>query len=74
MAAAALAHRGQLGRSAELYSWAGPGFPASFAAIGLIGTGQVAAVQQLPEAPVTDGPPTLLAGAATLMAKACGSR
>lgn len=68
VAAAALAHRGQLGRSAELYRWAGPGFPSSFAAIGLIGTGQLAAVQQLPDAPVSDAPPTLLAGAAALMA------
>jgi DNA-binding CsgD family transcriptional regulator len=41
IAAAALAHRGQLGRSAELYRWAGPGFPAAFAMIGLLGTGQV---------------------------------
>lgn len=68
VAAAALAHRGQLTRSAELYRWAGPGFPASFAAIGLIGTGQLAAVKNLPEPPVTDAPPTLLAGAAALMA------
>jgi DNA-binding CsgD family transcriptional regulator len=65
IAAAALAHRGQLGRSAELYRWAGPGFPASFAAIGLLGTGQA-----LPTMAADDGgPPTLLAGAATLMAQ-----
>jgi DNA-binding CsgD family transcriptional regulator len=64
IAAAALAHRGQLGRSAELYRWAGPGFPASFAAIGLLGTGQA-----LPATVLDDGPPTLLAGAATLMAQ-----
>ncbi len=70
VAAAALAHRGQLGRSAELYRWAGRGFPASFAAIGLIGTGQLAEVDALPPAPATDGPPTLLAGAAALMADA----
>lgn len=72
VAAAALAHRGQLGRSAELYRWAGPGFPTSFAAIGLIGTGQAAALAELvrsPAAPATDGPPTLLAGAASLMAE-----
>jgi len=65
IAAAALAHRGQLGRSAELYRWAGPGFPASFAAIGLLGTGQSLPVS----APADDGPPTLLAGAASLMAQ-----
>ncbi len=68
VAAAALAHRGQLTRSAELYRWAGPGFPSSFAAIGLIGTGQRAAARQLPEGPSGDAPPTLLAGAAALMA------
>jgi DNA-binding CsgD family transcriptional regulator len=68
VAAAALAHRGQLGRSAELYRWAGPGFPASFAAIGLIGTGQPGELDKLPPAPAAGGPPTLLAGAAALMA------
>lgn len=68
VAAAALAHRGQLGRSAELYRWSGQGFPASFAAIGLVGTGHLAAAGALP-APISgDGPPTLLAGAAALMA------
>jgi DNA-binding CsgD family transcriptional regulator len=65
IAAAALAHRGQLGRSAELYRWAGPGFPASFAAIGLLGTGQCLPTPA--SASADDGPPTLLAGAATLM-------
>lgn len=68
VAAAALAHRGQLGRSAELYRWAGPGFPASFAAIGLIGTGRLSDVDSLPPVVATGGPPTLLAGAAALMA------
>ncbi|HEX5117348.1 MAG TPA: helix-turn-helix transcriptional regulator [Pseudonocardiaceae bacterium] len=68
VAAAALAHRGQLGRSAELYRWAGPGFPASFAAIGLIGTGHAADVEALPEPKADSVPPTLLAGAAALMA------
>jgi DNA-binding CsgD family transcriptional regulator len=66
VAAAALAHRGQLGRSAELYRWAGPGFPASFAAIGMIGTGRIAEVEPQPE--TSADPPTLLAGAAALMA------
>jgi DNA-binding CsgD family transcriptional regulator len=68
VAAAALAHRGQLARSAELYRWAGRGFPASFAAIGLVGTGQLAELDRLPDPPAADGPPTLLAGAAALMA------
>jgi DNA-binding CsgD family transcriptional regulator len=65
IAAAALAHRGQLGRSAELYRWAGAGFPAAFATIGLLGTGQL---DRLPATEPT-GPPTLLAGAASLMAQ-----
>jgi DNA-binding CsgD family transcriptional regulator len=65
VAAAALAHRGQLGRSAELYRWAGNGFPASFAEIGMIGTGRQ--VEPSAESPA-GGPPTLLAGAAALMA------
>lgn len=69
VAAAALAHRGQLGRSAELYRWAGSGFPASFASIGLIGTGHLSDVDELPpETPAAGGPPTMLAGAAALMA------
>jgi DNA-binding CsgD family transcriptional regulator len=68
VAAAALAHRGQLSRSAELYRWAGAGFPASFAAIGLVGTGHLSDVDTLPAPPADGGPPTLLAGAAALMA------
>jgi DNA-binding CsgD family transcriptional regulator len=77
VAATALAHRGQLGRSAELFRWARAGTPAGssagsaglLASIGLIGTGQLASAQQLLEAPTMDGPPTLLAGAASLMAR-----
>ncbi|WP_327224251.1 helix-turn-helix transcriptional regulator [Kibdelosporangium aridum] len=69
VAATALAHRGQLGRSAELYRWSGD---TSFAAIGLIGTGQLVDVDS------PDGLPTLLSGAASLMAQGvresvCGS-
>jgi DNA-binding CsgD family transcriptional regulator len=62
VAATALAHRGQLGRGAELYRWSGDG---SFATIALIGTGHHEVV---PPA-ASDGPPTLLDGAASLMAK-----
>jgi DNA-binding CsgD family transcriptional regulator len=68
VAATALAHRGQLARSTELYRWAGTGPARAFAAIGLIGTGQLADVPQLLETSPDDGPPTLLAGAASLMA------
>jgi DNA-binding CsgD family transcriptional regulator len=62
VAATALAHRGQLGRSAELYRWSGDG---SLATIGLIGTGNLEAAPTSPG----DGPPTLLDGAASLMAQ-----
>jgi DNA-binding CsgD family transcriptional regulator len=68
VAATALAHRGQLGRSAELLRWAG-GPSGVLAAIGLIGTGQLADGQPLLDAPPGNGPPTLLAGAAPLMAR-----
>jgi DNA-binding CsgD family transcriptional regulator len=68
VAATALAHRGQLGRSAELLRWAG-GPSGVLAAIGLIGTGQLADGQPLLDAPPADAPPTLLAGAAPLMAR-----
>ena len=71
VAATALAHRGQLGRSSELYRWSGD---TSFATIGLIGTGHLSEVPPV----VADGPPTLLDGAASLMAtgvrqSVCGS-
>ncbi|HEV2782901.1 MAG TPA: helix-turn-helix transcriptional regulator [Actinophytocola sp.] len=68
VAAAALAHRGQLARSAELFRWAGDGVSNAFAVLGLIGTGQPGAAEQLLGASTSDGPPTLVAGAATLMA------
>ncbi|MFD0741894.1 hypothetical protein ACFQ1L_08400 [Phytohabitans flavus] len=61
----ALAHRGQLGRSAELYRWSGTTSSVSFAAIGFIGTGQLGRADDLVP---PDGPPTLLTGAAALMA------
>jgi DNA-binding CsgD family transcriptional regulator len=62
VAATALAHRGQLGRSTELYRWSGD---SSFAMIGLIGTGCLDTIPVL----AGDGPPTLLDGAASLMAQ-----
>ncbi|GFJ80751.1 helix-turn-helix transcriptional regulator [Phytohabitans houttuyneae] len=61
----ALAHRGQLGRSAELYRWSGTTSSVSFAALGFIGTGQLGRADDLVP---PDGPPTLLTGAAALMA------
>ncbi|MGW4211547.1 LuxR C-terminal-related transcriptional regulator [Lentzea sp. NPDC004789] len=60
VAAVALAHRGQLARSTELFRWAATPYAAAFAGIGLIGTGH-----RFDEAPPQ--PPTMLGGAASLM-------
>jgi DNA-binding CsgD family transcriptional regulator len=80
VAAAVLAHRGLLARSAELYRWMGTalepalGATAVLAVPALIGTGALDEARQvlhtpaaLPGAPVR--PPTLLAGAEELMAQ-----
>lgn len=64
VAAVAFAHRGQLARSTELYRWSATPSSAAFAAVGLIGTGRVSGDLDLPVAP-----PTLLDGAASLMAQ-----
>ncbi|HEY2673362.1 MAG TPA: LuxR C-terminal-related transcriptional regulator, partial [Rugosimonospora sp.] len=69
VAAAALAHRGQLARSAELYRWSGSGPSAAFAAVGHIGTGQLAGIPRNFDVEAPDAPPTLLSGAAALMAR-----
>jgi DNA-binding CsgD family transcriptional regulator len=74
VSAAALAHRGQLARSVELYQWAQDGPAAGFAAVGLVGTGRLAEAQRATgvtagPARAPAGPPTLLAGAASLMAR-----
>ncbi|GLZ36416.1 LuxR C-terminal-related transcriptional regulator [Actinokineospora sp. NBRC 105648] len=66
VAAAALAHRGQPARSAELYCWAGAG---PLAAIGLASTGRVAEAREALRAPAGDGPPTLFAAAISLAAR-----
>jgi DNA-binding CsgD family transcriptional regulator len=60
--AAALAHRGQLARSAELHRWSGGGQAKAFAAIGLIGTGRLPEAVRLLELSDVDEPPTLLSG------------
>ncbi|MFI6102360.1 LuxR C-terminal-related transcriptional regulator [Lentzea sp. NPDC051213] len=60
VAAVALAHRGQLARSTELFRWAGTPYAAAFAGIGLIGTGHL--FEEMPAQP-----PTMLGGAASLM-------
>lgn len=60
VAAVALAHRGQLARSTELFRWAATPYAAAFAGIGLIGTGH-------PTEETPPQPPTMLGGAASLM-------
>lgn len=68
VAATALAHRGQLARSAELHAWAGGRLGTAFAAIGLVGTGRLAEAQELLQQP-DDGPPTVLLGAMSSTAR-----
>lgn len=69
VAAAALAHRGQLARSAQLYRWSGTENGARFAALGLVGVGAVTEARELREASTSDGPPTSLSSAIALMAQ-----
>ncbi|WP_198153803.1 helix-turn-helix transcriptional regulator [Catenuloplanes japonicus] len=64
VAAAVLAHRGQLARSAERYRWSRTPTSRSFAALAAQATG--AAFVEVDEG--TDGPPTLLTNAAAMMA------
>ena len=67
VAAAALAHRGQLARSAQLYRWSGTEDGARFAALGLVGVGSLTEARELREASTSDGPPTSLSSAIALM-------
>ncbi|TWP50114.1 helix-turn-helix transcriptional regulator [Lentzea tibetensis] len=60
VAAVALAHRGQLARSTELFRWAATPYAQAFAGIGMIGTGH--RTDEVPKQP-----PTMLGGAADLM-------
>ncbi|MGW4525648.1 LuxR C-terminal-related transcriptional regulator [Amycolatopsis sp. NPDC004378] len=79
IAATVLAHRGELARSAELYHWASrtaESSPAAdwagadaFAAIALLGTGDVDGARRLLDSPSPGVAPTLFAGAATRMAR-----
>lgn len=80
VAAAVLAHRGLLGRSAELYRWMGTalepamGGTAVLAVPALIGTGALDEARKMLDVPVASNgaparPPTLLAGAEELMAQ-----
>jgi hypothetical protein len=69
VAATALTHRGHVGRGAELYRWSGTGSSIAFAAIGYVGTGHPEEFDRLLPNQTADGPPTLLASAALLMAR-----
>ncbi len=74
VAAAVLAQRGLLARSVEVYRWVGTarmGSAAPLAALALLGTGSLAEAREVLAAPASsadDRPPTLLAGAESLMA------
>ncbi|MFI7675626.1 LuxR C-terminal-related transcriptional regulator [Actinophytocola sp. NPDC049390] len=68
VAAAALAHRGQLFRGAQLYRWAGTEEGKQLAALGLVGVGDLADARELRSQTSSDGPPTSLSSALALMA------
>ena len=71
VAAAVLAQRGLLARSAEVYRWVGParlGSAAPLAALALLGTGSLAEARDVLATSGGDRPPTLVAGAESLMA------
>ncbi|NES26524.1 LuxR family transcriptional regulator [Micromonospora terminaliae] len=68
VAATALAHRGQVERSVELYRWSRLAPSAAFAAVGALALGRPPTGADLPDDPA-GGPPTLHASAARLMAE-----
>ncbi|PZS37408.1 MAG: helix-turn-helix transcriptional regulator [Pseudonocardiales bacterium] len=71
VAAAVLAQRGLLARSAEVYRWVGPArleSAAPLAALALLGTGSLAEAREALAASAGDRPPTLVSGAESLMA------
>ncbi|MGI9030208.1 MAG: LuxR C-terminal-related transcriptional regulator [Ilumatobacteraceae bacterium] len=68
IAAAVMAHRGLLGRAAELYTWLGPeriGTDTSMATMALLATGQRSAARRLRR--MDAAAPTMSAGVRTLM-------
>ncbi|MFE9205350.1 LuxR C-terminal-related transcriptional regulator [Micromonospora sp. NPDC007230] len=69
VAATALAHRGQVSRSVELYRWSGSPSAAAFAAVGALAVGRPTAAGDGPGDDRAGGPPTLHASAARLMAE-----
>ncbi|MDG9674490.1 LuxR C-terminal-related transcriptional regulator [Micromonospora sp. DH14] len=68
VAATALAHRGHVGRSVELFRWSGTASARAFAIVGGIATGDPAASTESPAGDPAGEPPTLHASAARLMA------
>ncbi|MCX5115857.1 LuxR C-terminal-related transcriptional regulator [Micromonospora sp. NBC_00362] len=68
VAATALAHRGHVGRSVELFRWSGTASAAAFAIVGGLATGDPAARSESPAGDPAGEPPTLHASAARLMA------
>lgn len=66
--AAALAHRGQLGRSADLYRWSDSAGAVAFAAIAATATGRPDLLDAAADQPPT-APPTLFTSASVLMAR-----
>ncbi|MEW2429436.1 LuxR C-terminal-related transcriptional regulator [Micromonospora sp. NPDC047644] len=68
VAATALAHRGHIGRSVELFRWSGTASAAAFAIVGGLAIGDPAARTESPAADPAGDPPTLHASAARLMA------
>lgn len=71
VAAAVLAQRGLLARSAEVYLWVSTSRMSSaapLAALALLGTGSLAQAREVLAASTGDRPPTLVAGAESLMA------
>ncbi len=69
VAAAALAHRGQLARSAQLYRWSGTDEAKHFATLGMLGVGELTDARNLRAESTSDGPPTSLSSAIALMAQ-----
>ena len=68
--ATVMAHRGQLGRAAELYGWLGPervGAAAPMAALALLATGEPQKALAFVQAPSVRQSPTMLAGAMALI-------
>ncbi|MFG1836862.1 LuxR C-terminal-related transcriptional regulator [Micromonospora sp. NPDC049175] len=69
VAATALAHRGHVGRSVELYRWSGTASALAFAVVGGLATGELDATAAAPAGDRLGEPPTLHASAARLMAE-----